>query len=118
LLPACALMDCGGLVLVRRSLLWVVSTPLIGAPLTVMLCPRLSLVRRCRQPQKSRTETDDVEKCTICLSDFEDDECVRRLPCMHLYHIDCVDQWLATNKRCPICRVDIEAHSSKAQLGL
>ncbi|XP_076655962.1 uncharacterized protein LOC143360733 isoform X2 [Halictus rubicundus] len=49
-----------------------------------------------------------LEKCTICLSEFEDCECVRRLPCMHLFHIDCVDQWLRTNKRCPICRVDIE----------
>ena len=33
----------------------------------------------------------------------------RRLPCMHLFHQVCVDQWLITNKKCPICRVDIEA---------
>ncbi|NXW01705.1 RN111 ligase, partial [Fregetta grallaria] len=32
-----------------------------------------------------------------------------RLPCMHLFHQVCVDQWLITNKKCPICRVDIEA---------
>ena len=32
---------------------------------------------------------------------------------MHLFHIECVDQWLATNKRCPICRVDIETHLNK-----
>lgn len=37
----------------------------------------------------------------------------RRLPCMHLFHIECVDQWLTNNKRCPICRVDIETHLSK-----
>ncbi|XP_031842423.1 uncharacterized protein LOC116431318 isoform X2 [Nomia melanderi] len=54
-----------------------------------------------------------LEKCTICLSEFEDCECVRRLPCMHLFHIDCVDQWLRTNTRCPICRVDIEAFLHK-----
>ncbi|XP_033326801.1 uncharacterized protein LOC117220694 isoform X1 [Megalopta genalis] len=54
-----------------------------------------------------------LEKCTICLSEFEDCECVRRLPCMHLFHIDCVDQWLRTNKRCPICRVDIETFLHK-----
>ncbi|XP_075747829.1 uncharacterized protein LOC119172939 isoform X10 [Rhipicephalus microplus] len=53
---------------------------------------------------------DNIEKCTICLSEFEDNEEVRRLPCMHLFHIVCVDQWLTTNKRCPICRVDIEEH--------
>ncbi len=28
---------------------------------------------------------------------------------MHLFHVPCVDQWLGLNKRCPICRVDIEA---------
>lgn len=47
---------------------------------------------------------------TLILRDFD---CCRRLPCMHLFHIECVDQWLATNKRCPICRVDIETHLNK-----
>ncbi|CAK1545596.1 unnamed protein product [Leptosia nina] len=53
------------------------------------------------------------EKCTICLSVFEVDSDCRRLPCMHLFHMECVDQWLGTNKHCPICRVDIETHLSK-----
>ena len=45
----------------------------------------------------------------IFFTEFEEDEDVRRLPCMHLFHVTCVDQWLGLNKRCPICRVDIEA---------
>ncbi|XP_047985263.1 E3 ubiquitin-protein ligase arkadia-A-like [Leguminivora glycinivorella] len=53
------------------------------------------------------------EKCTICLSIFEVDSHCRRLPCMHLFHMECVDQWLSTNKHCPICRVDIETHLNK-----
>ena len=52
------------------------------------------------------------EKCTICLCEFGEGEAVRRLPCMHLFHIECVDQWLPTNRRCPICRVDIENKQS------
>lgn len=62
-----------------------------------------------------RNMDDDNEKCTICLCEFENGEDVRRLPCMHLFHINCVDQWLVTNTKCPICRVDIEA-GSKSQL--
>lgn len=58
---------------------------------------------------KQDGEEDTEEKCTICLSMLEEGEDVRRLPCMHLFHQVCVDQWLITNKKCPICRVDIEA---------
>lgn len=61
-------------------------------------------------PRSGGDSEDNVEKCTICLSEFNDNEDVRRLPCMHLFHVECVDQWLTTNKRCPICRVDIEDH--------
>ncbi|XP_041982705.1 E3 ubiquitin-protein ligase Arkadia [Aricia agestis] len=53
------------------------------------------------------------DKCTICLSVFELHADCRRLPCMHLFHMECVDQWLSTNKHCPICRVDIETHLNK-----
>ncbi|KAG5680682.1 hypothetical protein PVAND_010176 [Polypedilum vanderplanki] len=63
------------------------------------------------------SETDeDSEKCTICLSQFEIDNDVRRLPCMHLFHRDCVDQWLVTSKHCPICRVDIETQIKYSDL--
>ncbi|NXU81169.1 RN165 ligase, partial [Oreotrochilus melanogaster] len=71
-----------------------------------------------RRPQEGKAEQEDGEesdtdeKCTICLSMLEDGEDVRRLPCMHLFHQVCVDQWLATSKKCPICRVDIETQLS------
>ena len=66
-----------------------------------------------KRVKKVENGEDAIEKCTICLSEFEDCDSVRRLPCMHLFHIDCVDQWLCTNKRCPICRVDIETFLHK-----
>jgi len=62
---------------------------------------------------ETEEEEEEGDKCTICLSEFEVDEDVRRLPCFHLFHVECVDQWLGQNKRCPICRVDIEAHLNK-----
>ena len=85
--------------------------------------------------EEEEAEEEEGDKCTICLSEFEVDEDVRRLPCFHLFHVECVDQWLGQNKRCPICRyvslksnkclfydqrltlfffrVDIEAHLNK-----
>lgn len=65
-----------------------------------------------KQDDDEGAEEDTEEKCTICLSMLEEGEDVRRLPCMHLFHQLCVDQWLTTNKKCPICRVDIEAQLS------
>ncbi|XP_075880720.1 E3 ubiquitin-protein ligase Arkadia isoform X2 [Nelusetta ayraudi] len=65
-----------------------------------------------KQDEDEVADEDTEEKCTICLSILEEGEDVRRLPCMHLFHQLCVDQWLLTNKKCPICRVDIEAQLS------
>lgn len=42
--------------------------------------------------------------CTICLEVIDCGEHVRRLPCTHLFHEDCLADWLKTSKSCPNCR--------------
>lgn len=42
--------------------------------------------------------------CAICLEDYEEGEKLRRLPCNHLFHTHCVDQWFGGRKVCPVCR--------------
>lgn len=37
---------------------------------------------------------------------------------MHLFHVECVDRWLGTNKVCPICRVDIETRLGRDGVGI
>eukprot|EP01114_Cavostelium_apophysatum_P006663 TRINITY_DN1808_c0_g1_i1.p1 TRINITY_DN1808_c0_g1~~TRINITY_DN1808_c0_g1_i1.p1 ORF type:complete len:347 (-),score=99.78 TRINITY_DN1808_c0_g1_i1:110-1150(-) len=46
----------------------------------------------------------EVERCTICLVDFERNETVKILPrCNHCFHADCIRQWLTTSSvNCPI----------------
>ncbi|KAG0287607.1 hypothetical protein BGZ96_008482 [Linnemannia gamsii] len=55
--------------------------------------------------------------CAICLGDYKPDETIRFLPCQHHFHLECVDQWLATDKSCPLCKHDIdkplEIHNSR-----
>ncbi|OOQ83142.1 RING finger protein [Penicillium brasilianum] len=48
----------------------------------------------------------DGERCLICLSDYEVAEEVRELAkCKHVFHRDCIDQWLTTGRNsCPLCR--------------
>ncbi|PCH06819.1 hypothetical protein PENOC_021950 [Penicillium occitanis (nom. inval.)] len=48
----------------------------------------------------------ETERCLICLSDYEAAEEVRQLTkCKHLYHKECIDQWLTTGRNsCPLCR--------------
>ncbi|GBG26111.1 E3 ubiquitin-protein ligase ATL42 [Hondaea fermentalgiana] len=57
-------------------------------------------------------------ECSICITEFEPDEELRRLPCDHFFHKDCVDTWLNQNATCPMCRNDIsntvESDRSKA----
>jgi len=47
-------------------------------------------------------------KCMICLGDFAiADEC-RRLPCRHVFHTSCVDEWLRRCTDCPICKDNVD----------
>ncbi|KAH9096778.1 hypothetical protein LEN26_017332 [Aphanomyces euteiches] len=50
--------------------------------------------------------TDDA-MCSICLEDMEaDDSCVR-LRCHHIFHTNCVSEWLRGHFTCPLCRDDV-----------
>lgn len=46
--------------------------------------------------------------CMICLGEFAiADEC-RRLPCRHVFHASCVDEWLRRCTDCPICKDNVD----------
>jgi Ring finger domain len=53
----------------------------------------------------SNTQLDDSEhKCLVCQCEYEGSDELRRLPCGHCFHTDCVDQWLKGKDACPYCR--------------
>jgi hypothetical protein len=51
-----------------------------------------------------KDEHDCGVKCLVCQFAYEKNECLRKLPCGHSFHTECVDQWLMTKDCCPYCR--------------
>jgi hypothetical protein len=49
------------------------------------------------------TAVERGENCTICMCGMEVGECLKTLPCKHVFHAACIDQWLsAASDRCPV----------------
>ena len=48
-------------------------------------------------------------ECSLCMEGFKRGEVVRKLPCGHQYHLNCIDRWLVHGqrnhaaRRCPLC---------------
>jgi len=50
--------------------------------------------------------------CSICLQDFEiGGAVVSSKSCCHIFHENCLSEWLENNTGCPYCRVDMITHT-------
>lgn len=48
-------------------------------------------------------------ECSVCLTTFENSDVLRLLPkCKHMFHMECVSQWLENHSSCPLCRYKVE----------
>jgi len=62
-----------------------------------------------RLPSQSLDQTLAGDTCPVCLEELATNNEVRRLPCLHVLHKECIDPWLKNNKECPICKFDIKS---------
>eukprot|EP00531_Pseudo-nitzschia_arenysensis_P008564 CAMPEP_0116120504 /NCGR_PEP_ID=MMETSP0329-20121206/3208_1 /TAXON_ID=697910 /ORGANISM="Pseudo-nitzschia arenysensis, Strain B593" /LENGTH=249 /DNA_ID=CAMNT_0003614273 /DNA_START=101 /DNA_END=850 /DNA_ORIENTATION=+ len=68
----------------------------------------LPLVQFDAEKVKCKTDLNDCDvKCLVCQEDYCKGEELRKLPCGHYFHKDCVDQWLLSKDFCPYCRTSI-----------
>ena len=74
---------------------------------------RVILYSRIKCLRFSKTKFSDVDWCSICCNDFNDEEIVKILPkWAHIFHEDCIEKWILKAKRnnicCPVWRVNIK----------
>ncbi|KAJ9182393.1 hypothetical protein P3X46_006394 [Hevea brasiliensis] len=58
-----------------------------------------------------RVKGSDVEsmgRCSICIQEVELKSYVSRLPCSHMFHRDCIKEWLNKSHLCPLCRFSLD----------
>lgn len=65
-----------------------------------------SLTEETLNAMKNDSDTSSNDLCSICLSKFRVNNILRQLPCdgNHIFHKNCIDNWLETNQTCPHCR--------------
>ncbi|KAI5015486.1 hypothetical protein ZWY2020_056876 [Hordeum vulgare] len=49
----------------------------------------------------------DCSECPIYLEEFKVGNEVCGLPCVHNFHVECIDQWLRLNVKCSRCRCSV-----------
>ena len=64
----------------------------------------------------SRNGREDDYACTVCLEEYCEDDEIRTLPCMHQYHVMCIDPWLLDNGDCPMCKRRIDDTSDEQEI--
>ena len=48
------------------------------------------------------------DECPICYEKFKVDNLIRLLPnCKHIFHRNCIDQWLEIRGMCPFCKESV-----------
>ena len=49
-----------------------------------------------------------AKRCVICMDNYKENDEVETLPCFHIFHKNCIEQWFNNNNNnCPICKNDI-----------
>ena len=49
-------------------------------------------------------EGEEKPTCNICLEEYIDGDKLKTLPCLHFFHASCIEKWLKSVNKCPICK--------------
>lgn len=66
---------------------------------------------------KNDIEKNESNECSICLDELVLGQPALRIPCGHLYHEDCVYDWLKKSNECPVCRFELPTDDATYEQG-
>eukprot|EP00746_Dinoflagellata_sp_MGD_P009508 gnl/MRDRNA2_/MRDRNA2_119366_c0_seq1.p1 gnl/MRDRNA2_/MRDRNA2_119366_c0~~gnl/MRDRNA2_/MRDRNA2_119366_c0_seq1.p1 ORF type:complete len:341 (-),score=36.11 gnl/MRDRNA2_/MRDRNA2_119366_c0_seq1:108-1130(-) len=47
-------------------------------------------------------------ECCVCSESYSPEVPMKKTPCGHYFHTECLEKWLKVAKTCPLCRLDLE----------
>jgi len=57
-----------------------------------------------------------TESCVICIEKYQEGDKLKTLPCLHVFHTQCVDVWLQDHLNCPLCKFGIVHRDQESPL--
>lgn len=62
-------------------------------------------------------EKNESNECSICLDELVLGSPALRIPCGHLFHEDCIEDWLKKSNECPVCRFELPTDDAQYEEG-
>lgn len=53
-------------------------------------------------------DSEEESRCTVCLEELSVGSKMKRMPCSHVFHQECITQWLQNSSHmCPVCLYEL-----------
>ena len=73
------------------------------SPDSIPFIPHFEIERTSLLPPGTK-DNDDKLACPICLEVFEDNSLIKSTFCLHIFHENCLYEWMLRQPSCPLCR--------------
>ncbi|KAK7823571.1 hypothetical protein U0070_004685, partial [Myodes glareolus] len=68
-----------------------------------------------RSCEQTGVDSELGKVCSVGISDYVAGNKLQQLPCLHEFHIHCIDRWLSENCTCPVCWWPLEFADEKSK---
>lgn len=70
-------------------------------------------------PTRKYANDEQHTTCAVCVDEFKVGVPVRQLPCQHIFHPECIDEWLNEySSVCPLCKMNLKDTQTLPGLGI